>query len=73
MKILIFDTETSGLPEERNGSILSTEKWPYVLQLSYILYDTSNNELIEYSDKLVKILCFGLKILIKYKDFSKFK
>tara|TARA_A100001011_G_C14146463_1_gene772087 strand:+ start:433 stop:1083 length:651 start_codon:yes stop_codon:yes gene_type:complete len=58
MKILIFDTETSGLPEERNGSILSTEKWPYVLQLSYILYDTSNNELIEYSDKLVKIPYF---------------
>ena len=58
MKILIFDTETSGLPEDRNASIVSTEKWPYVLQLSYILYDTSNNELIEYSDKLVKIPYF---------------
>ena len=55
MKILIFDTETSGLPEDRNASIVSKEKWPFVLQLSYILYDTSNNELLDYSDKIVKI------------------
>ncbi len=46
MKILIFDTETSGLPEERNCSVLSTQKWPYILQLSYILYDTETNRIL---------------------------
>ena len=48
MKILIFDTETSGLPEEKNCSVLSTHKWPYILQLSYILYDTETNRIIKY-------------------------
>ena len=55
MKLLIFDTETSGLPEERNLSVLSIHKWPYILQLAYILYDTSNNEILEYSDNLINI------------------
>lgn len=42
MKILVFDTETTGLPE-RNTSIYDHAKWPYILQLSYIFYDISNN------------------------------
>lgn len=42
MKILVFDTETSGLPE-RNASIYDSDQWPYILQLSYIFYDISNN------------------------------
>ena len=42
MKIFVFDTETSGLPE-RNASIYDCNTWPYILQLSYIFYDISNN------------------------------
>lgn len=42
MKILVFDTETTGLPE-KNVSIYEHNKWPYILQLSYIFYDISNN------------------------------
>ncbi len=42
MKILVFDTETTGLPE-KNVSIYDHNKWPYIIQLSYIFYDISNN------------------------------
>lgn len=42
MKVLVFDTETSGLPE-KEASIYDKSKWPYIVQLSYILYDLSNN------------------------------
>jgi DNA polymerase-3 subunit epsilon len=42
MKILVFDTETTGLPE-KGASIYDTEKWPYIVQLSYVLYDTTSN------------------------------
>lgn len=42
MKVLVFDTETSGLPE-KEASIYDKSKWPYIIQLSYILYDLSNN------------------------------
>lgn len=55
MKILVFDTETTGLPTERNASLLSTNKWPYIVQLSYILYDTSNLIVLDYSDQIIKI------------------
>ena len=45
MKIVVFDTETSGLPSERNPSIYETQKWPYILQLSFIIYDNEKNEI----------------------------
>ena len=44
MKGLVFDTETTGLPEGRNPSILETEKWPYIVQISWIQYDTETQE-----------------------------
>jgi len=42
MKVLVFDTETTGL-QEKGASIYDKSKWPHIIQLSYILYDTSNN------------------------------
>jgi len=41
-KILVFDTETTGLPI-KDASIYETTLYPYIIQLSYILYDTSLN------------------------------
>ena len=52
--ILVFDTETTGLPE-RNASIMDVEKWPHILQLSYILYDSETKTLLELYDNLIKI------------------
>ena len=42
MKVLVFDTETTGL-QEKGASIYDKSKWPYIVQLSYILYDLSTN------------------------------
>jgi|LauGreSuBDMM15SN_2_FD.fasta_scaffold192274_1 DNA polymerase III epsilon subunit-like protein len=55
MKLLVFDTETSGLPEERGQSLYATHKWPFIMQLSYLFYDNSSNEVIELYDSLVKL------------------
>lgn len=55
MKVLVFDTETTGLPTERNPSIMETTSWPHVLQLSYILYDSETKRIIEMQDNLIKI------------------
>jgi DNA polymerase III epsilon subunit-like protein len=43
MKILFFDTETNGLPLSRNALTSDTEKWPYILQISWTLMDFSTN------------------------------
>lgn len=55
MKILVFDTEATGLPIERNASITEVEKWPYIIQLSYILFDTDKNQIIQTKDSIVKL------------------
>ena len=55
MKVLVFDTETSGLPKERNASIYSTHLWPHIIQLSYIIYCSDTNELITVQDDYINI------------------
>ena len=54
MKILIFDTETTGLPE-KGALINNIHHWPYIIQLSFILYDTQSNLVLDISDSIVKL------------------
>lgn len=53
MKVLVFDTETTGLPSSRNASILETDKWPYIVQISWILYDTETRTPLEISNYII--------------------
>ena len=55
MKVLVFDTETSGLPKERNPSIYDTDKWPHVMQISYIIYNTETGDIDEKYDAYIKL------------------
>lgn len=55
MKVLVFDTETTGLPIGRNPSITDTELWPFIIQISYILFDTDKNKIIECKDDIIKL------------------
>lgn len=55
MRVLVFDTETTGLPTDRKASIYDTSKWPYILQLSYIIYDTDRNAILRYVDCIINV------------------
>jgi hypothetical protein len=55
MKVLVFDTETTGLPTERNASISDLKVWPHIVQLSYILYDIDEKKIIKCQDHIIKI------------------
>ena len=55
MKILVFDTETTGIPDKGRKSFYHSEKWPHIIQLSYILYDTEINSVIEISDNIINL------------------
>jgi len=55
MRIVCFDTETTGLPEGRHISIYETDKWPYIVQLSFMVYDTDKKEVVEEYDEIIKI------------------
>ena len=54
MKLLVFDTETTGLPESRNTSILETSKWPHIVQISWILYDDDERKILVSQDFIIK-------------------
>ena len=53
MKVLVFDTETTGLPASRNVSITETDKWPYIVQISWVLYDTDERVPVEMVDHII--------------------
>lgn len=54
MIVLVFDTETTGLPKN-NPSIYSTNSWPHIVQLSYVLYDVDKRSLITEQDMIIKL------------------
>ena len=55
MRVLIFDTETTGLPKSKNLTPESIHLWPYIVQFSYIIFDTTTNSIIRISDSIVKL------------------
>lgn len=54
MKVLVFDTETTGLPETFNTPITDTDKWPYIVQLSWILYDMDEHVVLNLQDHIIQ-------------------
>lgn len=55
MLILVFDTETTGLPKARKLENHNLHLWPYIVQFSYVLYDTSSNNVTKIVDEIIKI------------------
>lgn len=53
--ILVFDTETSGLFPKSGASIPITD-YPYVLQLSFVLYDISARRILYQYNKYIRPL-----------------
>jgi DNA polymerase-3 subunit alpha len=55
MRILVFDTETTGLPKSKLISEYTINLWPHIIQFSYIVFDTELNDIIEITDNIVKL------------------
>lgn len=53
MKILFFDTETTGLPRNFDEPYTNDKNWPRLVQLSWILEDTDTSEVSEH-DFIIK-------------------
>lgn len=54
-RVLVFDTETTGLPKYKNASIFRPDDWPHVVQLSFLLYDAESNTVIDNGDYTIKL------------------
>jgi len=55
MKILIFDTETTGLPKTKILNEQSLSLWPHVVQFSYIIYDIDLNKILKITDFVIRM------------------
>lgn len=55
MLILVFDTETSGLPKSRTLDDTNLHLWPHIVQFSYVVYDISSNTVVKIVDEIIKI------------------
>lgn len=55
MRVLVFDTETTGLPKTKIINPDTLHLWPHIVQFSYIIYDTIENEIIETNDNIIKL------------------
>ena len=54
MRTLIFDTETTGLPP-KNTPTNQTDKWPHIVQLSWVIYNDETNQIEEESDNIISL------------------
>lgn len=57
MLVLVFDTETTGLPKNMKATpnITNIDDWPYLVQLSYILYDTYAKRVVVVHDHIIQV------------------
>jgi DNA polymerase III epsilon subunit-like protein len=55
MRIVVFDTETTGLPQDRRAPPSETDKWPYIVQISHIVYDVDTQTIADAADHLVAL------------------
>jgi DNA polymerase-3 subunit alpha len=54
MKLLIFDTETTGLPKSRDDAYKNPDNWPHIVSISWVVLDTDTNKLISQKSYIVK-------------------
>jgi DNA polymerase III epsilon subunit-like protein len=58
MRVLVFDTETSGLPPKRfhnNVTEQNVNMWPHTAQFSYVVYNTYTDSVETLEDTIVKV------------------
>lgn len=53
--IIVFDTETTGLPKTKVINPETLHLWPNIVQFSYIIYDTDRCNMIKISDDIVQL------------------
>lgn len=54
MKLLIFDTETTGLPKLRQPSTKGPNIWPHIVSISWVILDADTNKIEKQQSFIVK-------------------
>jgi DNA polymerase III epsilon subunit-like protein len=54
MKVLVFDTETTGLPKARTKAVQQKDIWPHIVSISWLVLDSDTNENITQKSYIIK-------------------
>lgn len=54
MKLLVFDTETTGLPKARKASKEGPNNWPHIVSISWVILDSVTNKIEKERYYLIK-------------------
>ena len=55
MRLFVFDPETTGLPQTKIINPFTLHQWPHIVQFSYVIYDSSLNNIVESKDYVIKL------------------
>jgi len=56
MKLLIFDTETTGLPRLKIPAIKEPNNWPHIVSISWVILNTDTNKIDKQRSYIIKPL-----------------
>ena len=54
MKLLLFDTETTGLPKTRQSAMAGPNNWPHIVSISWIVLNVVTNKIESQQSYIVK-------------------
>lgn len=54
MKLLIFDTETTGLPKSRDPVGKKPNNWPHLVSISWVILDSETNKVVKERNYIIK-------------------
>ena len=54
MKLLIFDTETTGLPQSRSPAVDGPNNWPHLVSISWVVLDSTINKIEKVRNYVIK-------------------
>ena len=60
MRVLVFDTETSGLPKSKIINPSTLHLWPFIVQFSYIIFDNNSKNIEKIYDKIIKVKTYNV-------------
>lgn len=56
MRLLLFDTETTGLPKSRQPSTSGPNNWPHIVSISWVILNADTNQIEKQKSYLIKPL-----------------
>lgn len=54
MKLLIFDTETTGLPKSRSSAESRANNWPHIVSISWVILDSDTDKIEKERNYYIK-------------------